>query len=258
MHVDRWTLLLQTINFVVLIWLLHRFLYRPVLRLSEARRAQVEHDLAQGRALAAQAQAQMAELQRLRAGIATERDATLQAAAVQAQDAAAKRRVQAEREAQGVLAEARATLANERLEAVRASHEAALQLGTQVALRLLEELPDRQLQEAWLERAAQYLCELPTERLQALRSQLSADTPLEVRTAQALDDVAQRAWVARLRPLLDEQASIGFALDNALVAGVELRFPQARLAFSWQSALAALDEQMQEPRQEPQAHAHTA
>ena len=33
MRFDWWTLALQTVNFAVLVWLLHRFLYRPVLRM---------------------------------------------------------------------------------------------------------------------------------------------------------------------------------------------------------------------------------
>lgn len=254
MHLDRWTVLLQTVNFVVLIWLLHRFLYRPVLRLSEARRARVEHDLAQGRALAEQAQAQMADVQRLREGIAAERESARQAAVAQAQEAAAAERTRTQHEAQGILAQARETLANERAQAVRESHEVALALGAQVALRLLEELPARLREEAWLERTVQYLSDLPTERLQALRSQLSADTRLEVCTAHALDEVAHQLWLARLRQLLGDQAGIDFTVDGALMTGAELRFPQARLAFSWQSALAALREQMQESP----AHAHTA
>ena len=38
MHIDWWTIALQTVNFVILVWLLQRFLYRPVLR--DDRRAQ--------------------------------------------------------------------------------------------------------------------------------------------------------------------------------------------------------------------------
>jgi len=35
MHFDWSTFALQTVNFAILVWLLHRFLYRPVLRLLE-------------------------------------------------------------------------------------------------------------------------------------------------------------------------------------------------------------------------------
>ena len=47
MHVDWSTLALQTVNFAILVWLLHRFLYRPVLRLLDARRAEIDKQYAE-------------------------------------------------------------------------------------------------------------------------------------------------------------------------------------------------------------------
>ncbi|PPC85052.1 MAG: ATPase, partial [Methylocystis sp.] len=46
MRFDWWTLGLQTVNFAVLVWLLHRLLYRPVLRMIDARRAEMEKQYA--------------------------------------------------------------------------------------------------------------------------------------------------------------------------------------------------------------------
>ena len=39
MEIDWWTLAIQTVNFLVVVWLLSRFLYRPVRRMIEAREA---------------------------------------------------------------------------------------------------------------------------------------------------------------------------------------------------------------------------
>src|SRR5210317_923131 len=39
MQIDWWTLGLQTINFLVVIWLLSRFLYRPIRKIIEEREA---------------------------------------------------------------------------------------------------------------------------------------------------------------------------------------------------------------------------
>ena len=46
MHFDWSTLALQTVNFAILVWLLHRFLYRPVLRLLDARRTEIDKQYA--------------------------------------------------------------------------------------------------------------------------------------------------------------------------------------------------------------------
>ena len=44
MHIDLWALALQATNFVILAWLLHRFLYRPVTTVVAQRRALVQKD----------------------------------------------------------------------------------------------------------------------------------------------------------------------------------------------------------------------
>ncbi len=60
MHFDWSTFALQTVNFAILVWLLHRFLYRPVLRLVDARRAEIEKQYAEARAVEAEAKAKAA------------------------------------------------------------------------------------------------------------------------------------------------------------------------------------------------------
>ena len=47
MQIDWWTLGLQAVNFLVLVWLLQRFLYKPVMRLIERRRQNVEKAFAE-------------------------------------------------------------------------------------------------------------------------------------------------------------------------------------------------------------------
>ena len=42
MQIDWWTIALQSVNFAVLAWLLHRFLYRPVMGLADRRRQEVK------------------------------------------------------------------------------------------------------------------------------------------------------------------------------------------------------------------------
>lgn len=254
MHIDRWTLLLQTVNFIVLIWLLQRFLYRPVLRLSDARRAQVERQFAEARAMAEQASSQLAGLEAQRAGITAERQSLLQAADGEARKAAAALLAQARRDAQTTLSQARETLAAERAQAEHDAQALALDLGSQVALQVLQELPRALREEAWIERIAAYLSALPAEQLQALRTQLAPTAALEVLTAASLEPAAQQRWIERLRGVLGAQVPVTFAVSEQLQAGAELRFPQARLEFSWPSLIATVRERLQASEGNP-AHA---
>ena len=57
MQIDWWTLLFQIINFLVLIWLLKRFLYHPVQRVLQQRRELVHAATAEAQHSQAQAEA---------------------------------------------------------------------------------------------------------------------------------------------------------------------------------------------------------
>jgi len=213
MHFDWSTLALQTVNFAILVWLLHRFLYRPVLRLLDARRAEIDKQYAEAHMAEANAKDELAAIEAERAGIAAERSAALEQASAQTAEAAEARR-------------------------------AALDLGTDIAGKLLAEVPMKLRAEAWLARLEEHLAALPQTERDALAKQLVDGAQLTVVTASELPVETAEAWRARLHRALGDQAAIGFGTDRQLVAGAELHFPNAVLSFSWQSALAAMREEI--------------
>jgi F-type H+-transporting ATPase subunit b len=240
MHFDWSTLALQTVNFAILVWLLHRFLYRPVLRLLDARRSEIDKQYAEARMAEAKAKDELAAVEAERAGIVAERAGALEQASMQAAEAAAARRAQAEREAAEFLDAARKALAAERALALAEARRAALDLGTDIAGRLLAEVPMKLRAEAWLARIEEHLAALPQTERDALARQLVDGAQLTVVTASALPAETAEAWRARLQRTLGDRISIGFGTDRHLIAGAELHFPSAVLRFSWQSALAEM------------------
>jgi F-type H+-transporting ATPase subunit b len=239
MHLDWWTLALQTVNFAILVWLLHRFLYKPVLRMIDARKAEIERQYADARATDQKAKAQLAAAEAERAGMAEEREAGLKAAAAQAQELIEGRRAQAERDAQALLDAARKTVAVERARALEEARRMALDLGAEFARRLLAEVPMQLRAEAWIERIERYVDGLAAAERDALRRQLADGSALTVVTAAPLPASVADTWRERLRRSLGEGISITFEVSPELIAGAELHFPTAVLRFSWQSALEA-------------------
>ena len=59
-------------------------------------------------------------------------------------------------------------------------------------------------------------------------------------TAEALPPESTERWRQTLHHALGGRADIAFETDPELIAGAELRFPDAVLRFSWKSALAAI------------------
>ncbi|HUK07424.1 MAG TPA: hypothetical protein VLX09_06115 [Stellaceae bacterium] len=240
MRFDWWTLALQTINFAVLVWLLHRFLYKPVLRMIDARRAEIDKQYSDARREEAKARERLAAIEAKHASIAAERESVLKNAAAQADESTKTRRAQAEREAAELLEGARRSLAAERNQALAEAQRVALELGAEFARRLLAEVPLQLRAEAWLERLEQHLATLPDSELKALIGQCDNGAALTIVTASPLPSGTAEVWLTRLRKPLGPEITMKFIVDPTLVAGTELHFPNSILRFSWQSALAAL------------------
>jgi F-type H+-transporting ATPase subunit b len=239
MHLDWWTIGLQTVNFAILVWLLHRFLYRPVLAMIDARKAEIGRQFDDAKTAEERAKAQLAAVETERAGIAAEREAALAATAAQAQETAEARRAQAERDAQAVLDAGRKTLASERERALDEARRLALDLGADFARRLLSEVPVRLRAEAWIERIEQHLGGLAKSEQDGLAHQLADGKSLTVVTAAPLPPPTADIWRDSLRRALGNGIAVTFEVNPELIAGAELHFPTAVLSFSWQSALAA-------------------
>jgi F-type H+-transporting ATPase subunit b len=245
MRFDWWTLALQTINLAVIVWLLHRFLYKPVLRMIDARKAEIQKQYDAAKAAEDEAKSRLASVDAERAGIEAEREATLVAAAARAQEAADTRRVEAEREAKALLDDARKMLASERSEALAEARRMALDLGSEFARRFLAEVPLPLRAEAWLEPIEHYLEGLPKAERDALVRQFADGSALTVITATALPPEIAETWRARLRRSLGEAITIVFDVDPELVAGTELHSPSVILRFSWRNALASMRKEIE-------------
>lgn len=243
MHIDRWTLLLQTVNFAVLVWLLHRFLYRPVLQLMGARKAEVQRQFDAAKAAEEQAKAQLVAAQSAYASLAAQREASVKAAAAQAQETVRALRAQAEREARALLDSAQESVLAERERVLEEARRVALDLAAEYARRLLAEVPMALRAEVWIERIEQHLKALPATQLQPLVRELENGGVVTVTTAGALPAATQDDWSRRLSTIVGH-GRIVFEVNPEIVAGAELHFPTAVLSFSWQSALAALRSQV--------------
>ncbi|MGO9006664.1 MAG: hypothetical protein ACLQIQ_00340 [Beijerinckiaceae bacterium] len=245
MRFDWWTLALQTINFAVLVWLLHRFLYKPVLRMIDARKAEIQKQYDAAKTAEDEAEACLASIEAERAGIEAEREAVLKAAAARAVEASNARRAEAEREAKALLDGTRKTLATERVEALAEARRMALDLGSEFARQFVADVPMSLRAEAWLERIEHYLSALPKVERDALVGQIADGSTLTVVTAAALPPDIAETWRTRLRRCLADAITVGFAVDPELVAGTELNFPSTILRLSWRNALASMRKEIE-------------
>jgi F-type H+-transporting ATPase subunit b len=221
MNFDWTTFLLELLNFFILLWILRRFLYRPVLEVIAARQRKIEDQLREADKARAEAHtARKVCEERLAAWdkekaqahaalekeVAAERERLLAGVAEDVAEARARRQAQEERERQ---------------EWTRMTEQRALELGGRFVAKLLERVASPELEGRLVAVALADFPDLPAEEAEKLRAAL-ADDALEVASAFPLSDEQKAALAEAFARLAGRPVSPVFRVDAGLLAGLRV------------------------------------
>lgn len=234
MTIDWWTLGIQAVNVVILIWLLARFFWRPVAAIIEQRRATAEHILTEAEAKRSQATGALAQIERTRAGFDKERDTIIAAAHKVAEEARTTLLAAAAKDAAALEASARMAIEKERAAAEAVWIERANLLAVEIARRLVARLDGPVVSNAFLDWLLQEIRGLPEN----MRNAVAADgVVLEVISASPIAPADQERYRELISGAFGVHPQINFEVDAALIAGLELRGPHLVVANSWRADL---------------------
>jgi F-type H+-transporting ATPase subunit b len=234
MTIDWRTLGIQTVNVVILIWLLQHFFWRPVASMIEQRRVAVQQTLAQAQAARTEVAAASADIEQTRASFASERDAILKTAQEAADQVRAASLDEASKAAASVEAAARSALAKEQDAIDKAWATRSSLLAVDIAKRLVARLDAPTVRTAFLDCLTQEIRALPDTTKQALTR---SDASLEAISAVPLDEPEQRRYQEKIGEALGVPAKISFTVDPTLIAGIELRGAHLLVSNSWRADL---------------------
>ncbi len=238
MQIDWWTLALQAINFIVLVWLLRRFLYGPVKEVIARRRALSEEALAKATAKEAEAETVRLRLEDERAALAQDRRQMLKEVQDQTSEAREKAAEKSRAEARQMLDEARAAIAKEREDTLAGMKEEVARLATDLAADILKKSDAAVLANACFDQLDTQLRGLSDSDRDQLREDASdGDAGILVVTAEPLAAEGRDKWKAMIASNLGDACDLHFETDPALIGGAELRFPHTALKFSWADRL---------------------
>lgn len=223
MELNLSTFLLEIVNFLVLVWLLKRFLYKPVLGVIERRRAGIEQTLAE----AEEKERQAGVLREQYEGRVADWEEERRKAREQLARDIASERDQRLAELQDRLADERqkATVADERSRAdsTRQLEEQALQQGARFATRLLSQGAGPETEARLIDLLIGDLQALSDEQRTRLRNG-AGEAPDGIELVSAHPLKGDR--LARLQQALDavigRQLPLQQRLDAKLLAGVEI------------------------------------
>lgn len=245
MNIDPWTLALQALNVLVLIWLLQRVLWRPVAGMIAARKAQTQAALDAGAARQAEAEAALADIAATRADFAAERDAILAAARKEAAAATETAARAADAAAQAAREAAEAAGARAEADRATARDAASAALAVDIARRLLGRVDAGQVQAGFLDRL---VAELGAMSPEARRAAALDGAALELVTATPLTPEAQGRAAERIAAAADGAPNLAFRADPDLIAGAELRGPHFTLRDTWRADLARIETELRHAR----------
>jgi F-type H+-transporting ATPase subunit b len=240
-HINWWTLALQTINVLVLVWLLSRFLYQPIVAAIAERQAAADKLLADAGAAQAAGTASAAKLKASTDAFAA--DTARRRAEMQAGADADRTRLldQARQEVADLHKQAESAAVEERKQAGAALELQAATLAGQMAGKLLDRLPAAATTGAMFQALVDRLATLPDVD----RGRLATGA-LTVVTPEPLGDPDRLRYGQALAAALPGLAAPDFTDEPGLIAGFELRNPYIVLRNSWRADLDELLHALQE------------
>jgi F-type H+-transporting ATPase subunit b len=241
MKIDFWTLGLQTLNILILLFVLQYFFWKPVAAMIAQRKALAGRTAADRLALQKDAAAADADTARIRAGFAAERIALLASAQAEAGRARDTLLAQAKTDAAALQSAAEARAAVARDAARKSWSDRSTQFGVEIARRLVARLPPEAAQAAFLDWLVQAIAALPATARAALADRAVS---LSVVSAVALTEVAQAQATGRIGAALGYRPQISYATDPALIAGLELHAPHLAVSNSFRADLGAILESL--------------
>ena len=233
MLIDGFTVVAQIINFLILLFLLRRFLYGPILKIMEERQEKIAAQLAEAQNLKDTAEAEGAQYREERQALHKQREHLLAEVKSDAEEhrkellSKARREVEAARTnwQKGVIAEKEAFIQTMRRE-----------IGKQVygvSRRALADLADVTLEQQVLQVFRKRIQALDADARKTLLAELEkAQQPLLVQSAFEIPSDTQKTFIRDLQSAIGRKAEVVFEVDPDLLCGVELHLQDYKLAWT--------------------------
>lgn len=247
MPINWFTVIAQGINFLILVWLLKRFLYKPILHAIDEREKGIAAQLAEAEAKITEAQKERDDFQHKNEVFDQVRAALLK----KAEDGAKAERQQlldgARKDADALRAKRQDALRDEQLNLGQEIARWTQKEVFAVARKTLADLATTSLEERMVDVFVHRLSALTGAAKDELAAALKASTqPARVRSAFDLPPVQRQAIESAVNKAFGAEAHVQFETAPELVSGIELSTDGQKMAWSIADYLGTLEKSVGE------------
>jgi F-type H+-transporting ATPase subunit b len=247
MLIDWFTVGAQVVNFLILVWLLKHFLYRPILDAIDAREKEIANALADADAKKAEAHKERDEFQHKNEVFEQQRAALLNKATGEAKAERQRLLDEAWLAAEALSTKRQETLRNDAHSLNQAISRRAQQEIFAIVRKALTDLAATSLEERMGKVFTHRLLEMDDQAKKSLGEALkSASEPALVRSAFDLPAAQRTAIQQTLNETFSAEIDIRFETAPELISGIELTTNGQKVAWSIADYLASLEKGVDE------------
>jgi F-type H+-transporting ATPase subunit b len=253
MQIDWITVAAQIVNFLVLVWLLKRFLYRPIIRAMDDREQKIATRLreAQQRKIEADRAAEAYRAQS--EALEREKGHILSRATEEAEDTKRALEQSARQEVEQRRREWLQQIEDEKEEFFRNMRQRSAERVFALARQVLSDLSDAQLEERIAASFARQIENIePDLRDRLVKACHRADGKITVKAPVALDADAQRRITRAVHKGISEGAEVHYERNGGMTGGIELKIGSQTLAWTFTRYLDELEQELNRDLSEAQ------
>lgn len=237
------TFVLEIINFLVLVWILKHFFYKPVLAIIERRRAGIEKTLADAEELHEDAEKLQQQYEGRLADWEQERQQARDSLMRELNAERTRKMQELETALEQQQEKSRVAESRRQADTLRKIEETALGQGARFATQLLKQAAGPDLEARLVDMLITELSQLPAERIAMLRKNIQQDaTTVIIASAFSLRDEQRQRLEQTLASVIMPDLSIRFEQHSELLAGLQITIGAWVLAANLRDELAGFME----------------
>jgi len=245
MLIDWFTVGAQVVNFVILVWLMKHFLYKPILNAIDAREKRIASELADANAKKAEAEKERADFENKNKAFDDQRSALLSKATGDAKDEGAQLLDKARKDADSLRDTQAAALQSDHAKMGSQITRMATEEVFGIARKALSDLATVSLEERMGEVFTRRVHQMNGKDKELLAAALKASSePAVVRSAFAMPAEQQAAIQNALNETFSAVVRIRFETTKEAICGIELSANGQKVGWSIATYISALDEKI--------------